>query len=160
MQLNFTFNKAEITKLNIRKEGGDHDILTIDTSIKGNAPGQILAPILGISKAKAESWWLPDTEEKLPAFHGLGRFQAWTEFDGCIVKIGTQEFKGALVRRFKLRLENGASLSVECQVTLKNIKRQEAGYLCDQVKETIEIRVSGETDLFDEGTEDDKTEPE
>lgn len=48
MSIDFKFNgMASIEHLNVRKEGGGRDIPAIDVKIKGEAPGKVMASLMG-----------------------------------------------------------------------------------------------------------------
>jgi len=155
MPLNFKFNEpASIEHINIRKEkGGDGEVLAIDVKVHGKAPAAILAEILGTTQAKALAFWDKKTDEQRPAYNGLTELITWTEFDKCEVRIEGREFKGAKVRKFRLKPENGFSLDTTLQVSLSDIHDSDVSYLCEKIRDDVDVSIATQPDFFDAAPE-------
>ena len=150
MTLNFRFHPtASIDHLNIRKEGSERDILAIDIKLSGDTDSTVLAAILGCGKAQARNFWNIKSEEKPILFNGISKITAWSEFDNCEVAIGARKFKGARVRRFAFQPQSGMVIKLECQVTVSDIHDSDVSYLCEHIRDDINVTIGSHPDLFD-----------
>ena len=157
MTLNFRFHPtASIEHLNIRKEGSERDILAIDIKLAGDTTSTVLASILGCGKAQARHFWNVKSEEKAILFNGISKVLAWNELDNCEVIIGERKFKGARVRRFSFQPQPGMVIKLECQVTVSDIHDSDVSYLCEHIRDDINVTIGSHPDLFDsEDSKDD-----
>ena len=148
-------SKPEITNVNIRKEGAEHDILACDVDVKGEAPGKVAGELLGCSDSEARGLlWHDDIEGHPARMTGVTSITSWAKFENCIVTIGKLKYEGVTVKKFKLKPTGGGNLDLSCQIQISKIPKEHVGRLADEVREHIEVVILGEPDMFDEESEE------
>ena len=138
-----------ITNVNLRKEGAEHDILAVDVSVKGNAPGVMAAELLGCSNQEVTALWHDDIEGFPARFSGITDIKSWAKFDNCTASIGNHKFDGVVAKKFKIKPIGGGEIEIAFQIGISNIPHKLVGDLGELVQEHAKVEIRGEEDMFD-----------
>ena len=154
-EINFN-SQPTIVNVNVRKEGAEHDILAVDVSVKGEAPGADAAEMLGCPKDMVRYLWDGEIEGIPARFSGVSNIISWAKFENCTATIGKLKFEGVVAKKFKIKPIGGGNVEISFQIGISKIPPIDVGKLSDLAMEHAKLTIYGENDLFDEDDEDDE----
>lgn len=143
---------ADVTHINVRKEGQEKEILAIDVKVSGNVRGDVAARLLGCDTWEIDQFWREEADSIVPRFTMMNDFSVASEFDGCEAKIGGRDFFGVKLKKFKFLPIEDKNIRLTMSIGITDLNKNDAAYLCELMNDSADVWAAGQPELFGSDT--------
>ena len=154
MGINFRSTEAELTHLNVRKEGPNDDTkqTAIDAKFSCETNGVVLKTLLGTDYVP--DFWIRDGEEIAARYIGIETIKSWAFFDDHQLNFGGLKFDSVKLKSFVFKPVGKGAIELAFQASINNPTERELCILAEMLKGCALLEVYSPPDLFDEQQDD------
>jgi len=154
MGINFRSTGAELTHLNVRKEGPNDDMkqTAIDAKFSCETSGAVLKTLLGTDYVP--DFWERDGEEVTARYVGIETIKSWAFFDDHQLIFGGLKFDSVKLKGFVFKPVGQGAVELVFQASINNPTERELCILAEMLKGCALLEVVAPPDLFDENQVD------